>query len=45
MHAEMAVCELRMQDPDFFFGIIFKLMPHWKKASLCTLKNSDTSEK
>jgi hypothetical protein len=45
MQAEMAVCELRMQDPDFFFDIIFRLMPHWKNASLCTLKNSATSEK
>jgi hypothetical protein len=32
MQAEMAVCELRMQDPDFFFDIIFRLMPHWKKC-------------
>jgi len=45
MQVEMAVCELRMQDRDFYFDIIFNLMPHWKNASLCTLKNSDTSEK
>jgi hypothetical protein len=44
---EMAVGDwLRMQEPDFYSDGIFKLVPRWDNASMCSgimMKNNDTS--